>query len=53
MENRDQYTEIKNIQWLTEEECYLKIRNYDPNKRKVIQDVFKFLHTHSSFITIK
>ena len=38
---------------LTEEECYLKIRNYDPNKRKVIQDVFKFLHTHSSFITIK
>lgn len=52
-ENRDQYTEIKNIRWLTEEECYLKIRNYDSNKRKVIQDIFKFLHTHSSFITIK
>tara|TARA_B100000579_G_scaffold69999_1_gene53013 strand:- start:632 stop:1459 length:828 start_codon:yes stop_codon:yes gene_type:complete len=53
MENKDQYTEIKNIQWLTEEECYLKIRDYDSNKRKVIQDVFKYLYTHSSFITIK
>ena len=53
MENRDQYTEIKNIQWLTEEECYQKIRNYDLNKKKVIEKVFQFLNTHSKYVTIK
>ena len=53
MENRDQYTEIKNIQWLTEEECYQKIRHYDLNKKKVIEKVFQFLNTHSKYVTIK
>ena len=53
MENRDQYTEIKNIQWLTEEECYQKIRHYDSNKKKVIEKVFQFLNTHSKYVTIK
>tara|TARA_B100000427_G_scaffold328631_1_gene342242 strand:+ start:2944 stop:3771 length:828 start_codon:yes stop_codon:yes gene_type:complete len=53
MGNRDQYTEIKNIQWLTEEECYQKIRNYDLNKKKVIEKVFQFLNTHSKYVTIK
>ena len=53
MENRDQYTEVKDIQWLTEKECYQKIRNYDKNKRKVIQNIFKFFQTHENFVTIK
>lgn len=53
MGNRDQYTEIKNIQWLTEEECYQKIRNYDLNKKQVIEKVFQFLNTHSKYVTIK
>ena len=53
MENKDQYTEIKNIQWLTEEECYKKIRHYDSNKKKVIEKVFQFLSTHSQYVTIK
>ncbi len=53
MENKDQYTEIKDIQWLTEEECYQKIRHYDSNKKKVIEKVFQFLSTHSQYVTIK
>ena len=53
MGNRDQYTEIKYIQWLTEEECYQKIRNYDLNKKQVIEKVFQFLNTHSKYVTIK
>ena len=44
MENRDQYTEIKNIKWLTEEECYQHIRHYDENKKKIIQTFFKFIN---------
>ena len=33
MENKDQYTEVKNIEWLSEEECYERIRDYDLKKR--------------------
>lgn len=53
MENKDQYTEIKDIQWLSEEECYQKIRDYDLKKKEIIQKVFHFLHTHDDFVTIK
>tara|TARA_B100000686_G_scaffold348271_2_gene438877 strand:- start:717 stop:1568 length:852 start_codon:yes stop_codon:yes gene_type:complete len=53
MENKDQYTEIKNIEWLTEEECYQRIRHYDLNKKGVIQDVFKFLQTDSKYVLFK
>lgn len=41
LENKEQYTEVKNIAWLTEEECYEKIRDYNDVKKKVIQDFFK------------
>ena len=41
-ENKDQYTEIKNIAWLTESECYQKIRAYDDHKKKVIKSFFDF-----------
>ena len=41
MTNKDQYTEIRDITWLSEEECYQKIRNYDNNKKKIISDFFK------------
>ena len=41
-ENKDQYTEIKNIAWLTESECYQKIRDYDDHKKKVIKSFFDF-----------
>ena len=49
MKNKNQYTEVKNIAWLSEKECYDKIRNYDKNKKKIIQDFFelyKNIYTH-------
>ncbi len=53
MENKDQYTEIKNIEWLTEEECYQRIREYDSNKKKIIKNVFDFFHNHENIVIIK
>ena len=41
LENKEQYTEIKNISWLTERECYEKIRDYDEHKRKVVHSFFE------------
>ena len=38
--NKDQYTEIKNIKWLDEKECYEKIRPYNKTKKKIIQTFF-------------
>ena len=32
MKNKDQYTEIKNIEWVSEEESYNKIREYNLSK---------------------
>ena len=53
MKNKDQYTEIKDIQWLTEKECYDKIRIYDSIKKNVIQTAFKFLNNHKKYVSIK
>ena len=39
--NKDQYTEIKNISWLTKSECYNKIREYDNHKNKVVRGFFE------------
>tara|TARA_Y100000590_G_scaffold432849_1_gene549303 strand:+ start:507 stop:1331 length:825 start_codon:yes stop_codon:yes gene_type:complete len=41
--NKEQYTEVKHILWLTEEECYQKIRDHDTNKLTIIQTFFDFL----------
>ena len=41
LKNKEQYTEIKDISWLTERECYEKIRGYDENKKKVIHSFFE------------
>ena len=39
--NKNQYTEIKTIEWLTEQQCYEKIRNYNTTKKKVIEKFFQ------------
>ena len=41
--NKEQLTEIKDISWLNEEECYQKIRDHDISKQKIISDFFNFL----------
>ena len=38
MKNKDQYTEIKDIKWLSEEESYLKVRDYDLKKEKYYKE---------------
>lgn len=48
--NKDQYTEIKDIKWFTKEECLNNIRNYDNNKKKIINLFFNFLDTHKNYI---
>jgi len=40
--NKDQYTEIKNIKWLNEEECYENIRPYNEVKKKIVKNFFQF-----------
>ena len=38
--NKNQYTEVKDIAWLTEKECYEKIRDYDSHKKKIVKTFF-------------
>lgn len=51
--NKDQYTEIKNIEWLTKDECLDKIRDYDLNKKEIVNKFFNFLDNHKKFITFE
>lgn len=51
--NKDQYTEIKRIEWLNESECYTRIRDYDDHKRKVVSELFDFLKTYENHVMIK
>lgn len=51
--NKDQYTEVKTIQWLTEKQCYDKIRDYDTKKRLIIENTFKFLRSCDELVMFK
>ena len=46
LKNKDQYTEVKDIKWLSKEECLNKIRSYDEHKQKIINDFFYFLDNY-------
>tara|TARA_B100000214_G_C23912158_1_gene601852 strand:+ start:424 stop:1257 length:834 start_codon:yes stop_codon:yes gene_type:complete len=52
-ENKDQYTEIKDIKWCSEEESLEKIRDYDVNKKKVITNFFEYLRNHKNVVTLE
>ena len=52
MKNKDQYTEIKDIQWLTEKEVIEHIRDYNETKINVISKFFKFIKEHEKLVTI-
>ena len=52
-ENRDQYTEIKDIKWCSEEECLGNIRQYDDHKRNVVINFFEDLRNHKNVVTIE
>lgn len=45
-QNKEQYTEIKNIKWLSQEQCLTYIRKYDDSKKAVINSFFNFLNNY-------
>ena len=50
----EQYSEIKDIQWFTKEECIEKIRKGNTTKLKIINDIFEFIKNYNEdFIMIK
>lgn len=51
--NKDQYTEIKNIMWCNESECLKKIRDYDKKKRDIIVNFFEYLRNYKNLVTIE
>lgn len=53
MKNKDQYTEIKNIEWVSEEESYNKIREYNKKKYEVINRFFNFIKNHHKLVTLE
>ena len=53
MKNKDQYTEIKDIKWLNEQEAIDKIRDYDVKKKKIIKDFFDFIKNHNVHVTLE
>ena len=52
-ENKEQYTEIKDIRWFTEIECLEHIRNYNKEKKKVIESLFYFLDNYEKYGILK
>lgn len=53
MKNKDQYTEIKDIKWLSEEESYLKVRDYDLKKKNIIKEFFDFIKNYNEHVTLE
>jgi 8-oxo-dGTP pyrophosphatase MutT (NUDIX family) len=53
MENKDQYTEVKNISWLNKKQCNHHIRDYDDHKKKVVNEFFDFIDLLNSVVTTK
>lgn len=51
--NKDQYTEIKKLEWCSKEDCINKIRNYDKHKKDIINKFFNFLENHNKYITFE
>ena len=53
MDNKDQYTEIKNIKWLTQPEIADYIREYDNSKKELINKAFSFIENHKNLVVIE
>ena len=53
MDNKEQYTEIKDIQWLNEENSQSKIRDYDTKKKKIINNFFNFIKEYHKHVTLE
>uniref|UniRef100_A0A6C0F5P4 Nudix hydrolase domain-containing protein n=1 Tax=viral metagenome TaxID=1070528 RepID=A0A6C0F5P4_9ZZZZ len=52
-DNKNQYTEVKSIEWCTKGKCLEKIRDYNHSKIKIINDFFDFIDNYKGYISIK
>lgn len=50
LDNKDQYTEVKDIKWLNKSEALNNIRNHDNPKKKVINDIFTFISNNQNYL---
>jgi len=51
-ENKDQYTEIKNIKWVTKKEATELIRDHDNHKRNIVDDIFTFIENKQNHLIL-
>jgi 8-oxo-dGTP pyrophosphatase MutT (NUDIX family) len=47
--NKQQYTEIKNIQWVSQNEALRNIRNHDKHKKELINKIFMFILNNKNY----
>ena len=52
-QNKNQQSEVKDIKWLTEEECLNSIRDYDENKKNVIKYFFNLVKEIEKYGTLE
>jgi 8-oxo-dGTP pyrophosphatase MutT (NUDIX family) len=50
LDNKDQYTEVKDIKWVNKSEALNNIRNHDNPKKKVINDIFTFISNNQNYL---
>tara|TARA_Y100000389_G_scaffold195770_1_gene227670 strand:+ start:1415 stop:2230 length:816 start_codon:yes stop_codon:yes gene_type:complete len=49
LDNKQQYTEIKNINWFSQNEALKNIRNHDLHKKKLINNIFMFILNNKNY----
>ena len=52
-DNKQQYTEIKNIKWVNEEQATNLVRQYNRHKQNVIKSFFNFMKEYQKDIFVK
>lgn len=49
IDNKNQFNEIKNIKWMSKEQCINNIRNYDYHKIDIIKKFYKWKDEYKNF----
>jgi len=52
-ENKQQFTEVKDIKWFTKKECLENIRDYDNRKKDIILSFFTILEKMDRYVTLE
>ena len=52
-ENKQQFTEVKDIRWFTKKECLENIRDYDNRKKDIILSFFTILERIDACVTLE